>query len=79
MEPNGRPFNETNGPEKNGENLGPVSFKIPRSRKKFGGLTALPGKNRSQSVQVRSTNLNLTEVSPFLYRHFLQLSRWGFV
>jgi len=45
----------------------------------FGGLTALPGKNRSQSVQVRSTNLNLTEVSPFLYRHFLKLSRWGFV
>jgi hypothetical protein len=45
----------------------------------IGGLTALPGKIRSQSVQVRSTNLNLTEVSPFLYRHFLKLSRWGFV
>jgi len=42
----------------------------------FGGLTALPGKNRSQSVQVRSTNLNLTELSPFLYRHFLKLSRY---
>ena len=37
----------------------------------FGALTALPGKNRSHSVQVRSTNLNLTEVSAFLYRHFL--------
>ena len=45
----------------------------------FGALMALPGKNRSQSVQVRSTNLNLTEVSPFLNRHFLKLSRWGFV
>jgi hypothetical protein len=42
----------------------------------FGALTALPGKNRSHSVQVRSTNLNLTEVSAFLYRHFLKLSRY---
>ena len=42
----------------------------------FGVLTALPGKNRSQSVQVRSTNYNLTVEGPFPYRHVCNVSRY---